>query len=146
MEMAFFLSSYHRHDVRVAEAMTAATREYIDLAGLMGSASGAPVEDCGASGKAPGDGRITGGALKTAIVAEQWIDDPVSGLRIGIQVYDDADIGVKLILIRTGDEILPFGNREIFFDADGKECGGGMYLGNVCAMNPPTPRTEIGET
>lgn len=61
---------------------------------------------------------------KTWKVKEQIIEDPVSGLTIQFEVMPDGESRLRIY----GDS-LPLGNREIIFDADGHEAGGGCYTG-----------------
>lgn len=59
-------------------------------------------------------------------IKEQIIEDPASGLTFQFVLCDD---GTSRMCV-YGD--LPFGNREIYFDAQGEEGGAGTALLNVC--------------
>ena len=62
---------------------------------------------------------------KTWAVKEQIIEDPVSGLTFQFEVVPDGEVKLRVF----GDT-LPFGNREISFDKDGKEVGAGTFTGH----------------
>lgn len=57
-------------------------------------------------------------------VVEQIVEDLVSGLTFQFEVMPDGESRLRVF----GDT-LPFGNREIVFDAAGVEAGGGSYTG-----------------
>ena len=65
------------------------------------------------------------GAQKLTI-AEQIIEDPVSGLNFQFEARPDG-IGIMRVY---GD--LPFGNREFLFDTNGEEAGAGVALTGLC--------------
>ena len=67
-------------------------------------------------------------------IAEQVIEDPVSGLTIQFEQKDD---GTSRLYI-FGD--LPLGNREFIFDRDGEEAGAGVALTGSCR---PSWLTEV---
>ena len=56
-------------------------------------------------------------------VREQIVEDPATGLILQFECNDG-----RLRLIIAGDA-LPFGNREILFDSEGREAGAGTLLG-----------------
>jgi len=56
-------------------------------------------------------------------VREQIVEDPATGLILQFECHDG-----RLRLIIAGDA-LPFGNREILFDSEGREAGAGTLLG-----------------
>ena len=56
-------------------------------------------------------------------IREQIIEDPSSGL---ILQFECADGKPRLVIAGRG---LPFGNREILFDAQGREAAAGTLLG-----------------
>lgn len=60
-------------------------------------------------------------------IAEQIIEDLPSGLTFQFEARAD---GTTRLLIYGA--VLPFGNRDIIFDANGREAGGGSFLGSVC--------------
>jgi hypothetical protein len=57
-------------------------------------------------------------------IREQIIEDPASGLTLLFECN-----GGKARLVIAGKS-LPYGNREIHFDEDGKEAGAGTLLGD----------------
>ena len=59
-------------------------------------------------------------------IKEQIIEDAVSGLTFQFERHDDGTSRLRVY----GD--LPFGNREIYFDAEGKEGGAGTALSGLC--------------
>ena len=68
-------------------------------------------------------------------ILEQLIEDRVSGLTLQFS-FNSHDGTSKLTLY--GD-ILPFGNRDIIFNAEGQEAGGGTALGG-----PDQTDAELG--
>jgi len=58
------------------------------------------------------------------MIREQIIEDAASGLTL----LFECDNGRPRLVI--GGKALPFGNREILFDEDGKEVGAGTVVGN----------------
>ncbi len=66
---------------------------------------------------------------KQVHIAEQIIDDPVSGLSLQFEAREDGGCKLKIY----GD--LPHGNREIIFDRNGHEAGAGTVVGRVCPPN-----------
>ncbi len=56
------------------------------------------------------------------IVEEQIVEDPASGLTLQFEVMPDGHYALRLF----GN--LPFGNRELIFDAKGREAGAGTAL------------------
>ena len=56
-------------------------------------------------------------------VREQIIEDRASGLTLQFECIDG-----RLRLVIAGDK-LPFGNREILFDSEGREAASGTLLG-----------------
>lgn len=69
---------------------------------------------------------------KTLKIKEQIIDDPASGLKFQFEVIEGSNEPFRMNVF--GD--LPYGNRKIFFNADGKEGGGETYLGQEpCAAS-----------
>ena len=59
-------------------------------------------------------------------IQEQIIEDPASGLTFQFVLMPETDAPVRLRIF--GD--LPYGNREILFDGNGKEAGAGTMLTN----------------
>jgi hypothetical protein len=57
-------------------------------------------------------------------IREQIIEDAASGLTL----LFECDNGRTRLVI--GSKALPFGNREILFDEDGREAGAGTVVGN----------------
>jgi hypothetical protein len=57
------------------------------------------------------------------IIREQIVEDPASGLTL---LFECENGRTRLVI---GGEALPFGNREILFDPDGKEAGTGTLVG-----------------
>ncbi|MEX1231393.1 MAG: hypothetical protein WEB58_14195 [Planctomycetaceae bacterium] len=57
-------------------------------------------------------------------VAEQIIEDPVSGLTFQFEIVPGSSARYRLRVF--GD--IPFGNREIVFDEFGEYAGGGSFL------------------
>ena len=64
---------------------------------------------------------------KTWRVKEQIIEDRVTGLTYQFEVMPDGEMRFRIF----GDG-LPFGNREIIFDADGAEAGSGTATRGLC--------------
>ncbi len=64
---------------------------------------------------------------KTLKIKEQIINDAVTGLTLIFRVTPSGEARLHLI-----SEILPFGNRDIMFDADGNEAGAGTGLCSDC--------------
>jgi hypothetical protein len=64
---------------------------------------------------------------QTCAIKEQILEDPVTGLTLQFELRDD---GTTKLRIYGRD--LPFGNREIIFDAEGKEEGAGVFTGELC--------------
>jgi hypothetical protein len=58
---------------------------------------------------------------------EQIIDDPVTGLVIQFEAVPGGEFRLRLY-----GEMLPHGNREYQFDADGNEVGAGTQVGVFC--------------
>ncbi len=65
---------------------------------------------------------------KILSIREQIIEDPVSGLSIQFVVVPDSTAPFRMRLFGE----LPYGNREILFDAEGKEGGAGTALNGSC--------------
>jgi len=59
----------------------------------------------------------------TCHVKEQIVEDQASGL---ILQFECTDAGMRLVI---AGKSLPFGNREIMFDSQGKEAAAGTLLG-----------------
>lgn len=57
-------------------------------------------------------------------IKEQIIEDPASGLTL---LFECENGRPRLVIAGRS---LPFGNREILFDQDGKEAGAGTLVGN----------------
>ena len=64
-------------------------------------------------------------------IREQIIEDPVSGLTLQFIHMPGSDAPYRLHIFG----LLPFGTREILFDADGKESGAGTALTDSCRPN-----------
>ena len=60
-------------------------------------------------------------------IKEQIIEDQVTGLTLQFERRDDGTTKLRIY-----GKNLPFGNREIVFDADGKPEGSGVFLGELC--------------
>lgn len=60
-------------------------------------------------------------------VREQIVEDPASGLTIQFEVMPDGEPRLRIF-----GNALPFGNREIVFDANGIEAGGGTVTAGLC--------------
>ena len=58
------------------------------------------------------------------IIKEQIVEDLVTGLTLQFVYMPDSDAPYRLKI--SGD--LPYGNREILFDKNGKEAGSGTSL------------------
>ncbi|HWA37243.1 MAG TPA: hypothetical protein VG873_05205 [Burkholderiales bacterium] len=56
-------------------------------------------------------------------IREQIVEDPASGLILQFECLD----GRARVVI--AGESLPFGNREILFDQDGRQAGAGTLIG-----------------
>ncbi len=65
---------------------------------------------------------------KTLTIREQIIEDPTTGLTFQFKVHPNSDAPYRLCIF--GD--LPYGNREILFDADGNEAGAGTATTGTC--------------
>lgn len=61
-------------------------------------------------------------------IKEQIIEDPVSGLTFQFVTNHESSAPYALRIYGN----LPYGNREIIFDKNGGEAGGGSYPGGVC--------------
>jgi hypothetical protein len=61
-------------------------------------------------------------------IREQIVEDLPSGLTFQFEVVPDSTARYRLRIF--GD--LPFGNREILFDVNGKEAGSGTALAGLC--------------
>ena len=70
-------------------------------------------------------------------IREQIVEDLPSGLTFQFEVVPDSTARYRLCIF--GD--LPFGNREILFDVNGKEAGSGTALAGLCK---PTWLTKVG--
>ena len=64
------------------------------------------------------------GARQIAIL-EQIIEDEVSGLILQFEANEDGSARLRIV-----GACLPFGNREVIFDRDGAEAGGGTHIGD----------------
>lgn len=62
------------------------------------------------------------------IVKEQIVEDRATGLTFQFEVVPDSTARYRLRIF--GD--LPYGNREIVFDVEGKEAGSGTALTGFC--------------
>lgn len=62
-------------------------------------------------------------------IKQQIVEDPSSGLTFQMEVMPDTSAPYRL---RIFGEALPFGNREILFDKDGKKVGSGTFTGGLC--------------
>lgn len=62
-------------------------------------------------------------------IREQIIEDRATGLTFQFELKPGTDAPVRLHIF--GNE-LPFGSREILFDATGAEAGSGTSLGGAC--------------
>ena len=60
-------------------------------------------------------------------IKEQIIEDPVSGLTIQFEVVEDGTARLRLV-----GNVLPYGNREFAFDAEGREVGAGVAVSGTC--------------
>ena len=59
----------------------------------------------------------------TCAIKEQIVEDPASGL---ILQFECADGRTRLVI---AGRALPFGNREIIFDSEGREAAAGTLVG-----------------
>ncbi|HUQ25108.1 MAG TPA: hypothetical protein VM140_05510 [Burkholderiales bacterium] len=57
-------------------------------------------------------------------IREQIVEDPASGLTL---LFECNGGGARLVIAGRN---LPYGNREILFDIDGKESGAGTLVGD----------------
>ncbi len=57
-------------------------------------------------------------------IREQIVEDPATGLILQFECRDDR---TRLVIAGAS---LPFGNREIIFDKDGKEAAAGTFIGD----------------
>ena len=62
------------------------------------------------------------------MIVEQIVEDPVSGLTLQFETNPESSAPFRLRIFGN----LPYGNREILFDADGEEAAAGTYPGGVC--------------
>ena len=62
----------------------------------------------------------------SCIIKEQIVEDLVSGLTLQIEAMGDGKTKLKIF----GD--IPFGNREIIFDQNGKEAATGTAVAAPC--------------
>ena len=62
------------------------------------------------------------------VIKEQIVEDLPTGLTFQFSVVDDPDGPFRLKIFGN----LPFGNREIIFDAEGKKVGGGIAMSGIC--------------
>lgn len=69
----------------------------------------------------------------TVTIREQVVEDPVSKLTLQFERRDDGS--AKLTLYGAA---LPYGNRDIVFDANGNEVGTGTHIGS-CRPAWPGP-------
>jgi hypothetical protein len=65
----------------------------------------------------------------TVVVREQVIDDLASGLTLYFWRTSDGEGRIRI----TGDA-LPFGNRDLQFDAEGCHVGSGTAVGDACPL------------
>lgn len=72
-------------------------------------------------------------------IREQIIEDQASGLTIQFESMPGSDAPVRM---RIFADNLPYGNREILFDQDGREAGAGTFLAGLCR---PTWLTEVND-
>ncbi len=63
------------------------------------------------------------------IIQEQTVEDPVTGLTFQFETLPGSDAPFRL---RVFGKTLPHGNREILFDKDGVEAGGGVCVSGLC--------------
>ncbi len=61
-------------------------------------------------------------------IREQIIEDQVTGLTLQFVQMPETDAPVRLRIFGN----FPHGNREILFDSDGNEAGGGTVLTGSC--------------
>ena len=61
-------------------------------------------------------------------IKEQIIEDPVTGLTFQFSIAKGSDAPMRLKIFGCS----PAGNREILFDATGKEAGAGTALSGAC--------------
>lgn len=80
---------------------------------------------------------------KMCVIREQIISDEASGLTFQFEVkkgiYDGQTVNETVLRI-FGDS-LPYGNREIIFDPDGKETASGTATSGLCR---PAWMTKVG--
>lgn len=70
-------------------------------------------------------------------IKEQVVEDPASGLTFQFEIVEQ-DRGAPFRLRIFGN--LPFGNREILFDLEGKKAGSGTATAGLCK---PTWLTSV---
>ncbi len=63
---------------------------------------------------------------QTCLIKEQIVEDEVTGLTLQFERRDDGSTKLRIYGLS-----LPFGNREIVFDAEGKPEGSGVFLGEL---------------
>lgn len=63
---------------------------------------------------------------KLCSIREQIVEDTASGLTLQFEARENGMMMLRIF----GD--LPYGNREILFDANGEETAAGTYVGEVC--------------
>jgi hypothetical protein len=61
-------------------------------------------------------------------VQEQIVEDQTTGLTFQFEVMEGSDAPFRLRIFGK----VPFGNREILFDKNGEEAGGGTLLAGLC--------------
>ena len=68
----------------------------------------------------------------TCQIKEQIIEDPISGLTLQFVKYDKkSTVGCQLKIFGN----FKHGNRDIIFDEEGAEAGGGTFFGKFCRPN-----------
>lgn len=80
---------------------------------------------------------------RKANICEQIITDPTTGLTVQFEVKKGIQGGqvVDETVMRLMGESLPFGNREIVFDENGKETAAGTAARGLCR---PSWMTDVG--
>ena len=74
------------------------------------------------------------------MIKEQIIEDPVTGLTFQFEMVPGDSL--EPCRLRIFGDILPYGNREIFFSRDGEESGAGTFVSGLCK---PTWVTKVDD-
>jgi len=80
---------------------------------------------------------IKPGDAGVCLIKEQIVEDPVSGLTVQFSCAPGTDAPVRIRIFGG----LPYGNRELLFNAEGEMAGAGTALNGSCR---PTWLKEVG--